>query len=533
MRRLVAIVLPLSFLLGCGTSGGGASSGDAGAEKPSCAAAGTTSTCEACTFQGNVAGSVEGATCAYRGIPYAKPPTGNLRFMPPQPADAWKGVLQAKAFGTACLQGAGNVNLAGSSNAGEDCLFLNVWTPEKPPAAPLPVMVFVYGGGYTSGATNTYDGVGLATKGPVVVVSMNYRTGALGFFAHPDLDTQRSGAPSGSDGIRDQQLALKWVHDNIASFHGDPQNVTVFGESAGASSVGVHVASPLTHGLAHRFVLESGVATRSVSGGIEAQPQAVAYAYGRQMASDLCPGASDPVQCLRGLPANTLMQWTPSPDAGSSSGQWGPVVEGPGGVLPNTPDALMQGGKFNPGEIIVGTNKNEYALFALLQGSASSYAQLQSLVQTQFPDSASAIMALYAPDPSVDANQAYVDLKTDIMFRCASRSFARLAASKGRSVYLYSFEQGAARHSDELVFVFGRGNFTLALDAPVQPLSDDMQGYWTTFARTGDPNGGGRPAWPKYDAAMNRNMTLAATPSVATGLRKAACDFWDTYLSTH
>jgi para-nitrobenzyl esterase len=492
--------------------------------------ASSASACHACTHQGLVAGAVRESTCAYLGIPYAKPPVGERRFTAPEPADRWTGVREATAFGTACVQG---INLSGTPNLGEDCLFVNVWTPETAPPKPLPVMVFLHGGGYNGGATNTYSGLGLSQAGPVVVVNMNYRVGALGFFAHPALDTQRPNTPSGSDGIRDQQLAMKWVKDNIASFHGDPNNITVFGESAGSSSVGIHLVSPRSRGLARRFMLESGVATRGVANGIAPVPRASMYARAEQMAAELCPGAADVIACLRGLPAERLMSWAPSGGGVQAGTGWVPVVEGPGGVLPDTPDALIARGEINPGEILVGTNKNEYGLFQLLGGGVTTREEFRARIQSQYPDSVDAILALYAPTDAVDANQANVTMMTDVMFRCATRSFARVLAAKGRSVYVYSFEQGAAFHSEEMTYVFGPGHFSLGLAPAVPALVEAIQSYWTNFAISGDPNGPDLVPWPKYDGVSDQHMTLVATPAVGSGLQKAACDFWDSYLATH
>ena len=527
---------------GGGTLGGGgmiaANGGNSGdgapdlmpSTPPQCATDANVPACGSCTHQGLVEGKVDGDTCVYLGIPYAKPPVGPRRFMPPEPAESWSGVRRATSWGTACVQG---MDLSGSSQLGEDCLFINVWTPMTPPAQPLPVMVFLHGGGYSGGATNTYSGIGLSKRGPVVVVNMNYRVGALGFFAHPELDKQRPDKPSGSDGIRDQQLALRWVHDNISSFHGDPNNVTLFGESAGSSSVGIHLVSPGSAGLAQRFILESGVATRGVENGIAPVTRETMYAYTAKLTDELCPSASDVMECLRDLPPEKLMTWSPA--AGGDNGArlgWVPVIEGPGGVLPDSPDALMERGEFHPGSIIVGTNRNEYGLFALLQGSVSSVEQMRARVQMRYPNHVDQIMALYAPSDSTDASQAYITLMTDLMFRCASRNFARLASAHERSVYLYSFEEGTAVHSDEMTYVFGYGNFTLGILPPVEALVESIQGYWLSFATTNDPNGARRPAWPTYETASDRHLTLVNPPSAGTGLQKMACDFWDEYLNS-
>jgi para-nitrobenzyl esterase len=485
--------------------------------------------CLACTHQGWVEGAVEEATCQYLGIPYAKPPTGALRFSAPEPAAGWPGVRTATSFGAACVQ---SLDLSFAEAQSEDCLFVNVWTPNPRPAQPLPVMVFIYGGGFSGGATNTYSGVGLSRKGPVVVVSMNYRVGALGFFAHPELDGQRADKPSGSDGIRDQQLALRWVRDNVASFGGDPHNVTLFGESAGSSSVCVHQVSPGSRKLARRFIMESGVCTRGVANGIEPVQREKTYARAQQMGAALCPDATDVIGCLRGLPADQIMAWAPdasSDGSGAPGISWVPVIEGPGGVLPDHPDTLIARGDYNRGEVLVGTNKNEAGLFNPLP--FYSFEELRSMVEAQYGARADEVMALYAPNASADAYQALVTLMTDVMFRCPSRGLARLLQKENGTVYLYSFEQGSAWHAEEMTYVFGYDYLLFAVVPPVESLVDAMQRYWINFASRGDPNGEGLPTWPRYDLAGDRHMTLAAPPSAASGLSRAACDFWDSYLS--
>ncbi len=491
--------------------------------------------CTVCIHQGWVHGLSEGAACTYLGIPYARPPVGTLRWAAPQAADGWDGVREATAYGHACPQ-VPDVSMAPTTS--EDCLFLNVHGPAAARSELLPVLVFMHGGGFFGGASNVYGGQGLSEMGPAVVVTTNYRLGALGFFAHPDLDRQREAEPSGSDGIRDQQQALRWVQDNIASFGGDPDNVTLFGESAGSSSVCIHVVSPGSRDLARRFIMESGVCTGGVANEIAPLPREAMYSLTQQMAAEFCPGASDVLGCLRGLPADQLLLWAPAADSGSTGlglTTWRPVIEGAGGVLPEHPDALIASGDFNPGEIIVGFNKNEYALFAAFAGSAWTVAEMRTLVDQRYGNRTDEIMALYAPDDSVDANQAYITLMTDVMFRCPSRRFARAMSAKGTTVYLYSFEQGTAQHTDEMVYVFGPecfGNGLMSVFRPIWPASllEAFPRYWGNFAFDGDPNGSGLPSWPRYEATSYQHMVLVDPLSVGSGLQQAPCDFWDGYL---
>jgi para-nitrobenzyl esterase len=486
--------------------------------------------CFACTVQGWLEGVREADACSYRGVPYAKPPLGPLRFAPPEAAEGWTGVRLANAFGAACVQGLAGFDLSGTETKSEDCLFVNVWSPSAAPATPLPVMVFIHGGGYAAGATNTFSGIALSSKGPVVVVSMNYRLGALGFFAHPDLDMTRADRPSGADGIRDQQLALRWVKDNIAAFHGDPNNVTLFGESAGASSICVHLVSPGSRQLANRFILESGVCTRGVANAIEVAGRANVYAKTQRLADALCPDAGDEIACLRGLPAADVMSWTPTGDGGvATTIDWAPMVENDGGVLPDYPTALIDRGEFNRGSVIVGTNANEYGVFQPPPLSADDY---RTRVEAQFGERAADVLGQYEALASSDPYRAYVTLMTDITFRCPTREFAQLLADHDSNVYLYSFEQGTAVHGDELAYVFGEGRYTLAVGTPVPALVDRMQRYWTSFALDGDPNSTDLPDWPAYRSSNDRHLRLVDPPEASNALARDACNFWDSYLDS-
>lgn len=527
-RVWVAWVLAAVALGGCG--------GDDD-DGVGCALPGDVGPCGVCTTGGALAGSTDGDTCAYLGVPFAEPPVGELRWEAPVAAGPWEGVRQATDHAPACPQG--QLLLAGAGDIDEDCLYLNVHTPAEPADAPLPVMVFIHGGGYTAGAARTFSGRGLVERGPAVVVTVQYRLGPLGFFAHPELDATRPDAPAGSDGIRDQQLALRWVQDNIAAFGGDPENVTLFGESAGSSAVNVHLVSPRSAGLVHRFIMESGAAISGVRNGIEPIPVAQMHAVTQAMAADLCPAADDVMACLREVPAETLMGWSGGVDAGVTV-DWVPVIEGQGGVLPKHPDVLMASGDFNPGEIIIGTNHNEHALFVLTGDSSSANAaELRAFLEAEFGDDVEELLSLYLPDgDDAGAADAHIALMTDVRFRCVSRRLAVAASGMDRDVYLYSFEHGPAQHGDELVYVFGDDYYTIeiakTLLGPIDPdLTDAIQRYWLSFATDGDPNTDGLAAWPRYTAAADPHLVLQPSPRAGSGLQSAQCDFWDAYLARH
>lgn len=481
------------------------------------------SACGVCTSLGFVEGVGEGASCQYLGIPYAEPPVGALRFAAPVPASPWDDIRTVDAYGASCPQG--QPLLTGGAAVDEDCLTLNVHTPATAPASLLPVMVFVHGGGNTGGTTSTYDGRALSEAGPVVVVTMNYRLGTLGFFSHPALDGEREDVSSGNDGILDQQLALQWVQDNVAAFGGDPDNVTVFGESAGSTNTGVHLVSPRSAGLAHRFMMQSGVPLDRAGSGGERFGRERRQSAATALIADLCAGPSDVLACLRELPPNALMNWS-----GDVEPSWGPMIDGEGGVLPRDAAAIIEDGEANTGEVVLGTNLNEQGLFQLLGGSVSTMDALRSMLDTTFPGETDAILTLYA-DLGDNPSAIQIQVLTDARFRCPTRTMARLLSDAGRKVHLYSFNQGQAWHADELGYVFGGSAFyTLALGTPNAALMQAIQGYWVDFATSGDPNGGGRPSWPTYDTAGDRHMVLVDPPTAAEGLASARCDFWDIYV---
>jgi len=479
--------------------------------------------CGVCTTLGFVEGFAQGQGCEYLGIPYAQPPVDDLRFAAPVPATGWDDIRSVDTYSAACPQG--QPLLTGGATTSEDCLYLNVHAPAEATETRLPVMVFVHGGGNTGGTASTYNGRALSEAGPVVVITMNYRLGALGFFSHPVLEDERGPSPSGNDGILDQQLAMRWVQDNVAAFGGDPNNVTVFGESAGSTNSGVHLVSPRSAGLAHRFMMQSGVPLDRAGSGDRFSRER-RHAATTALADDLCAGEADVLSCLRALPAATLMNWSSS----AVEVDWGPMVDGEGGVLPREAASIIEDGDANPGQVVLGTNMNEQGLFQLLGGAVSTMDALRALLDTSFPGETDAILALYA-DAGSSPSALQIQIMTDVRFRCPTRRMARLLSDAGRDTYLYSFNEGQAWHADELGYVFGGSAFyTLALGTPNPSLVQAIQGYWVDFAASGDPNGGDRPAWPTYDAQSDRHMELVQPPTAAAGLTSARCDFWDAYV---
>jgi para-nitrobenzyl esterase len=558
--KLPLVALALISLGACSSSSnqGAASNSDGGSGDSGGMTSPSTADCKATVTQGPLGGKIVESTCEYLGIPYAQPPTDNLRFMPPEPAGAFKtSPLDATAYGASCPQTSSLLS-AGIGTPSEDCLFVNVFTPQNAPAAPLPVMVFIYGGGFNSGSSSLYNGVPLSEKGPAVVVTLNYRLGALGFLALPELDAQRGGKPSGSDGIRDQQLALQWVQDNISVFHGDPNNVTVFGESAGSLSTCIHLVSPGSQGLAKRYIMES-VACVGNGEAIDSQQQA--YTVGEAFASSLCGAdagvatgdAEDLLACLRAQPTGNILMWEPAagsiPESpttqllGTILGPpFTPTVEGQGGVLPDTPANLIAQGSFNTSaEIIAGTNLNEFGLFtdiASLTGEApqieiSTAAGLEQGLTTAFGANDSAVEQQYQPITDANAQQVLINIVTDYAFRCPMRQLGQMVQAKGLSnFYLYSYEVGKAWHSFELEPLFDETALAVLGDtSPSAAFTQTMLGYWTQFATSGNPNGagdGGAPNWPTnvFTGSDQYLQFLDPTPDVMAHLAQANCEFW-------
>ncbi|MET0385133.1 MAG: carboxylesterase family protein [Polyangiales bacterium] len=499
---------------------GGIAAGAGGSAAGSGGAPADTVFVEATIESGRIRGKQVGESKQFLGIPYAKAPTGPLRFLPPVKPDAWSDTIDTLEYGPSCPQAASSLGAPGAQS--EDCLSLNVFAPATD-AANLPVLVWIHGGAYVSGgsSTPTYDGARLATGGPAVVVTLNYRLGALGFLSHPALDAARSGVPSGNDAIRDQQLALTWVKNNITNFGGNASNITVFGESAGSSSTCVHLVSPSAAGLASRYILESGSCVASTL----VTTKEAANTVGTELANALCPDATDKLACLRGKDATELVSW--GADSGVSGAGWAPVVQGGDPVLPEAPEALIASGKHNRGPVLLGTNKNEWGLFVQLQMTqVDSLATLHTTLLETFPEPlVTAIEAQYTPTDETAA-QVFVDVMTDAIFRCPTRTLARSLAAADENVYLYSFEEGPAFHAFEIPYVFGNPSPALGA-SDVDALHAILSDYWLQFAQTGDPNVDGRAEWPRYEVVSDQHLILQAQPAAGSGLAATGCDFWD------
>ncbi|HYS07952.1 MAG TPA: carboxylesterase/lipase family protein [Myxococcales bacterium] len=477
------------------------------------------------TRDGPVRGISSDGIDRYLGIPYAAAPAGDLRWRPPQPHGRWTGVRDASAFGAHCAQRASPFGLASAS---EDCLFLNVFTPGRGEHGDdgereddgedederLPVMVWIHGGALLVGESDDYDATRLVQKG-VVVVTINYRLGVFGFLAHPALSAESPDHASGNYGLMDQQAALAWVQRNIARFGGDRRRVTIFGESAGGLSVHSHLASPLSAGLFHRAIVESGAYA------LTQPPLAAAEAQGTGVASRA--GCDDQTaSCLRAAPVDKLL-------AALTVATVVPDVDGR--VLPQTIQAAFTSGSFNRVPVIEGSNHDEWRLFValnidLVSGPLTAARYVGAIAATLGvpPGTAAALASFYplAAYPSPDL--ALSALGTDAIFACNARKAVRLLSQfvpthayefndeDAPQLFLppVSFPYGSA-HASEIQYLFDLRSQVPHPDlTPAQRgLSQAMVAYWTNFARTGNPNWFGTPFWPAYDRATDQFQSLA------------------------
>lgn len=478
-----------------------------------------------------------GSVRSFLGVPYAAPPVADLRFKPPADVKPWMGVRDANATSKACPQIATLVN-GKTLEWDEDCLYLNVWTSTLDPNAKVPVMVWIHGGGLVtgSGGEGIYSGKYMAEKGGVVAISINYRLAQLGYAGHPALSKEQG--RSGNYGLQDQIAALKWVQANAAKFGGDPNRVTIYGESAGGLSVCSLMASPRGAGLFHRAVIESG-GCPTYSTYVRPQKSAMGFEgteeQGVRLAMALgCGNDDNTLACMRGKPAKDVLNALPAVVGVLSQGErYGFTVDGD--VLPDTPDARTASGNYNKVPVAIGTNADEGTLFvaSLLVPTDQAYS---AYVHGYFPGAkGDAVMAQYPSASYASPKAALAAVVTDSVFACPSRKKARDFAKALPDVWLYQFTQVPSYatntpfgsfHGGEVDFVLGtlRDRTTGMPTMEELALSDAMMGQWTNLAKNGNPGA----MWPKYDAASDTNITFANPITTAMGLKKQKCDFWDT-----
>ncbi len=477
------------------------------------------------TSSGPISGAESDDVLVFRGIPYAAPPIGDLRWRPPQPVTPWQSPRDATQFGHRCPQPARADRLETALGAtSEDCLYLNVWTAEA--RGKRPVMVWIHGGAFRvgSGSVPLYDGTQFAQRG-IVLVTLNYRLGRFGFFAHPALSAEDPRAPQGNFGLMDQVAALRWVHDNIAAFGGDPGNVTVFGESAGGASVLHLLTSPHATGLFHKAIVESG-GGHQIDRRLDAPrgPRESLIAQGTSWAAAL--GVRD-AAALRQL---STAQVLGDGQLAAGLNAVGPVIDGDWVV--GDPGVRFAQGDFMHVPILIGANSNEASVLGAFGTDASRV--LESLGERAEP-----IRQLYAGLAHDDAELARIAFG-DATFVAGARHVARAAAARSLPVYLYHFDYvlerrrgkvpGAA-HGSEIPFVF---DSFAQLPALVQALTTDsdatlaatMNRYWINFATSGDPNGEGLPHWPRYSEDGDELLLLAPSIGLCAHLRAQQLDFF-------
>jgi para-nitrobenzyl esterase len=468
------------------------------------------------TREGSVQG-IPGPVVAFKGIPFAQPPVGNLRWKPPAPAVAWKDVRPATEFGPACLQ-------TGDRRKSEDCLYLNVWAPASALERgknfrALPVMIWTFGGSFTNGSGDI-DGSALAGKG-VIVVSFNYRVGTFGFLAHPQLSAESPQRASGNYGLMDAIAALRWVRENIRQFGGDPSRVTLWGVSAGASVITALMVSPVARGSFHQVILESPGAMRHWKSLREAEEQGLSV--GRDVAA------------LRKLPASEIPLIQNLGGGAEIRSLFEPRVIGPvldGHVLKEEEREAFEAGRVNLRAVLVGNNTDEGAVFTQAYPVKTMAAYREYLNNPKvFGKFGSEALSHYPVSADADVPRAIADSFGDSQFYFGARGIARSMIAKTRHVYRYRFVRksngGAghdAWHAAEVPYVMGNVSGA-EYNHDDRTLSTLMMDAWVRFVSTGNPNGGAVTNWPAFEAASDPYLVLDVHPVVAHGLRNSQLDF--------
>lgn len=505
---------------------------------------------------GTLRGTIEGGAHAFKGVRYGRVP---VRFAPPVAAGPVVGTVDAMAYGNSCLQRIDR-KLPDGSPPGtpvpfdvvgeEDCLFLNVWAPaDRRPEERLPVMFFVHGGAYTTGggsynpwfyngapgSTDLYNGALMAERGRAVVVTINYRLGAVGFMAHPAL-TEEHGGGSGNAGLEDIRLALQWVQGNIGAFGGDATRVMAFGESAGAWSVCALLASPSTRGLFSRAGMQSMYCLSRTQSAADATGKGVAERLG-------CAGAANVLSCMRSKSKQELMEAQGGREVQSldMTGGYLPTVDAQ--FLPESPLARIKSGKHNRVPVIIGSNAKEASFVKNVPGIPKTFPELAQVIAStpMFAPQAPALSKFYSRANFATAPDALVAMLTDLAMTCPSRQAARaLVASQTEAVYRFVFDADVPAylgalgtldsfHGAELFYLFQKLN---DLPGGLPSLSQfvlerRMVGYWSSFGRTTKPLVLGAPIWTPYSGGVDNALMLTEAPSMALGYHGPGCDALD------
>jgi len=486
---------------------------------------------------GELQGVLADGVVSFKGIPFAAPPVGDLRWRPPQPAAKWTGVRQAAEFGADCMQGRFGPAVRAPS---EDCLYLNVWRPADPAVGNLPVMVWIYGGGFTGGSSSSPNtsGVGFAKHG-VVLVAMNYRVGRFGFFAHPALSRERPDDMKGNYAYMDQIAALQWVQRNIVAFGGNPNNVTIFGFSAGGVSVHSLLASPLARGLFHKAIVESGGSRDSVltarpmsKDGVDPNYPVSAETIGTQFANSMGIEGTDQAALarLRGLSADEVLRGAPAqPGATAPPYETTPILDGK--LITETAETAYKAHHQPRVPLMLGSNSADTA-------GNRVRARTKEEFFARYGQWSAEAKAAYDPDGTTELPTMVSRANDDFGQAEPARFAANAFAASGSPVYLYRFSyvqtsmreqmRAGAPHGGEISYVFG----TLSAGRGGPPTAEDLtvskmaQAYWVNFAKSGDPNGAGLPTWPRHVAGKDQIFDFRPDGTAGAGpdSRKARLD---------
>jgi para-nitrobenzyl esterase len=502
------------------------------------------------TVNGVLEGAYEKSSAIYsfKGIPFAAPPVGDLRWQPPQPVKHWDGVRPAQKFGPRAMQLPlfGDMNFR-SDGMSEDCLYLNVWTPARSGKQKLPVLVYFYGGGFVAGdgSEPRYDGESMAKRG-IVAVTVNYRLGIFGFFAHPELTRESPHHASGNYGLLDQHAALEWVKRNIAAFGGDPQRVTIAGESAGSISVSAQMASPLSKSLFAAAIGESG----SIIGALSAVPLADAEVKDVKLASALGIGASPSLAALRKMPAEELLQ-----TAAKAGGMWfSPTVDGY--FLPVDPAQVFAAGRQMHVPLLAGVNSEESGSSAVLGRSSPTVENYRAALERLYPGKADDVFKLYPAASETEVKGAAQALASDRFISHSTWTWMDLATKTGGCptyYYLYDHPRPPMRpemgnvvpglaggvitnsqpktqqqpqsrgavHSAEIEYALGNlaSNKVFAWTPDDFKISNVLQDYFANFIKTANPNGPGLPKWPEFTTGERLVIDASPRPEKVNQLR--------------
>jgi para-nitrobenzyl esterase len=485
---------------------------------------------------GLVEGRLEQGVWEFLGIPYAKPPVGGLRWKPPQPVPPWEGIRPCAQFGDSCPQPeTDQYDLGG---LGEDCLYLNIWVAEGRAGESLPIMVWIHGGAFQIGSASLqmnhgktlYNGRKLAERG-VIVVTLNYRLGPFGFLAHPLLSRESPQGACGNYGLLDQLAALQWVQKNIGFFGGDTSRITLFGQSAGAASICYLMINPLAKGLFQRGISQSAPFWIQNVDHPMYQTLESAMETGEELTRAL--GIEDLPDVLGDMRSRSAEEIISA--AGLKAGilpgglHFGPVIDG--WLLPDRPEVLFSKGKQHDVDMMVGSNRDEANFMVLaIDFDVDEYADFVRRMEGPLATEA---LRLFPAEDRSQVRPALSRLVTALEFAAPARFIAHCMVERGREAYLYQFAPNPAAeqrrelcacHGSEIAFVFG--DLELGEDCQAQDieLSSNIMHYWTNFARSGDPNGPGLPAWPPYQGETDLSLELSEDIAVRSGLLREACD---------